>query len=65
MKVVIDRFEGEFAVVEIDAEHFANLPRCLVPDAGEGDVVDISIDKAETEYRKQQAQSLMNRLFKD
>ncbi|MGN1457056.1 MAG: DUF3006 domain-containing protein, partial [Acutalibacteraceae bacterium] len=39
MQVIIDRFEGEYAVVEIDSGNFVNLPKILIPDAHEGDVV--------------------------
>ena len=43
MKVVIDRFEGSYAVVEINKGKFVNLPKELVPDAKEGDVIVITI----------------------
>lgn len=65
MQVIIDRFEGEFAVVEIDEGSFVNLPRILVPDANEGDVVDITINTAETQKRKQRINKLMDNLFED
>ena len=44
MEVIIDRFEGEYAVVEIDKDKFVNLPKILVPGAKEGDVVKIVVD---------------------
>jgi len=64
MKVIIDRIEGEFAVVETEDKEILNLPKKLVPDACEGDVVTITIDKAETEKRKKNIKNLMNDLFK-
>ncbi len=41
MKVIIDRFEGEIAVVECDGR-MMNIPRALVGDAQEGDAVMIT-----------------------
>lgn len=51
MKVIIDRFEGDFAVVEVEKGVMADLPRLLVPDGREGDVVSIEIDRDETKAR--------------
>ena len=66
MKVIIDRFEGEFAVVEIDAGKFANLPRVLLPeDAKEGATIVISVDREETVAREQKIEGMMSRLFCD
>ena len=65
MQVVIDRFEGEFAVVELSGGAFVNLPRVLVPEAKEGDVIHISIDAAERSRREQAVEELMNDLFSD
>ena len=44
MKVIIDRFEGEYAVVEIDVGKCVDVPKVLFPNAKEGDVVEIKID---------------------
>ena len=41
MKVIIDRFEGEIAIVECDGR-MMNIPRALVGDAKEGDAVMIT-----------------------
>ncbi len=41
MKVIIDRFEGDIAVVECEGK-MLNIPRALVGDAGEGDAVMIT-----------------------
>ncbi len=37
MYVIIDRFEGEFAVVETPERNMYNIPRQLLPGCGEGD----------------------------
>lgn len=42
MKVIIDRFEENIAVVELDGE-MLNAPRALFRDAEEGDAVEISV----------------------
>lgn len=65
MQIIIDRFEGDYAVVEIDSGNFVNLPKILVPDAHEGDVVNISINREETEKRSENIKNLMNDLFED
>ena len=38
MKVIVDRFEGDYAVVEIAIGKCVNIPRVLVPDAKEVNV---------------------------
>ena len=65
MKVIIDRLEGDYAVVEIDKGKFVNLPKELVPDAKEGDVVIIRVDHEGTNKRKERVKDLMNQLFED
>ena len=52
MKVIVDRFEGDYAVVEIAIGKCVNIPRVLVPDAKEGDIIKIEIEKKETGKRK-------------
>lgn len=62
MKVIIDRFEGDFAIVEISEESFANIPRILVPDAKEGDTVLITIENNEkSKENKERLHRLFNR----
>ncbi len=63
MRVIINRFEGDYAVVEIEEGKFVNLPKILVEEAKEGDVVDISVNSSETEKRKIEVQNLMDQLF--
>lgn len=65
MKVIIDRFEGKYAVVEVSEGIFENLPAVLVPGAHEGDVIDIRIDADETESRRTRINKLKERLFED
>ena len=64
--LIIDRFEGDFAVCETQELKFVNIPKAALPDeAKEGDVISISIDKSQTDKRKEKINGLMNSLFKD
>lgn len=67
MKLIIDRFEEEFAVVEYTGEdgreHFENIPRILIPGASEGDVIEISINRSESQERRRKIEKLMDNLF--
>ena len=64
MRVVIDRFEEDFAVVEISEGETALISRRLLPDAIEGDFVNIDIDHESTEERREEVTSLFDRLKK-
>ena len=65
MKVIIDRFEGDYAIVELDEWKILELPKELIPEAEEGDVINIEILKEETNKRKEQIKNKMNQLFID
>ena len=69
MKVIIDRFEGEYAVAEYTnaagEECFARISTVLLPEVTEGDVVDISVCPEETAARRDKIKNLMNSLFED
>ena len=64
---IIDRFEGNWAVIEYERQTF-NLPRKLLPpEALEGDVVaiSISVDVKATATVKGDVTRLARQLFKD
>ena len=64
--LVIDRFEGEWAVLEYDGTVF-NVPRSLLPTgAREGDVIDLvaRVDESATEKRRQKVKELEDELFR-
>lgn len=65
MKVIIDRFEGEFAVVEIEVGKYVSVPRILFPNAKEGDVIKFEIDSIATEERNNKVEELINKVFED
>ena len=65
MKVIIDRFEGDFAVVEVDGQ-FINMPKALIPlGAKEGDVLTIAINSNDTKARKGRVDALMKDVWAD
>ena len=70
MKVVIDRFEGEIAVLEKNERTTFSIPRSHLPqESREGDVLDIEndeirVDVDETARRKQIAEKLLDELWK-
>jgi len=63
MEVIIDRFEGKFAVVELPDLTTVNLPVALVPGAKEGDVIKITIDKDSTAERKKRIDAKAKKLW--
>ncbi len=65
-KLIIDRFEGDFAVCETESLEFVNIPKKVLPEnAVEGDVITVKIDGDETRERKKRIDGLMNSLFTD
>ncbi len=69
MKVIIDRFEGEYAVCEQEDRTMINIEVIKLPqEAREGDVLKIDgdriyIDKNETEKRKQNVEQILDSLW--
>lgn len=64
MQIIIDRFEGEFAVVELPDRTFLNIPKKLFSEASEGDVFDILKNDDETNKRQKETDELIKKLFK-
>ncbi|MDW7675751.1 MAG: DUF3006 domain-containing protein [Bacillota bacterium] len=66
MKVILDRFEGNFAVVEIAAGKTLNMPIELIPHgAKERDTIEITINKTDTKKRREKINKLMSELWED
>ncbi len=65
MKVIIDRFEGDYAIVEIEVGKVISVPSILFKDAKEGDVFNIELDNEERNKRTKNMQKLVNDLFED
>ena len=63
--LIIDRLEGNWAVIEYDGQMF-NLPRSLLPQAAkEGDIIRIAVtvDKQATATLRKNAKSLLDNFF--
>lgn len=66
-KAVIDRFEGDFAVVSVNSE-FLNIPKSLLPEESkEGEVVYITItdEEKETRVKENLAKDLLNEVLRE
>ena len=62
--LIIDRFEGRFAVLDT-GEGMINILRVDIPKrAREGDVLKLTIDTDNTAARKKRIDNMMNELFK-
>jgi hypothetical protein len=62
MQCIIDRFEGEYAIVEY-YDKLLSLPKVFLPEeAREGDVLDIliTLDDSETHKLKKEIKKLMD-----
>jgi len=65
MKYIVDRFEGDFAIVELSDETFVNIPKAAIPpEAKEGSVIDVTVDEDSTASRTKRINNLMGDLFK-
>ena len=71
-KGTIDRFEGDWAVVELEGREFVDISIDLLPpDAKEGSVILIDGDgkviasAKETDEQRERINELMDRLFED
>lgn len=64
MRVIIDRFEGDYAVVELPDMSTVDMSKQLLPnEAKEGDVLSITIDIDEIKNRKEKIENLMDELW--
>ncbi len=65
MEMVIDRFEGAFAVVMCEDKAY-NIPRALLPEtAKEGDILRIVIDTEKTKENAKEIKQLMDDVWAD
>ncbi len=66
MKIIIDRYEEEFVVVELENKQMINIPKAIIPtNAREGDVISIEVDIDESTERKKKINNLMSELWED
>lgn len=67
MKIIIDRFEGNFAVVEVEgSNNTIDIPLEVIPEKAQpGDVLCIKIDREATQKRKNEIEKLMDDVWED
>lgn len=70
MMGVIDRFEGEFAVVELDSGEIIDIEKRKIPNnAKEGDVINIhkniTINIEETKKREREIEKLLDNMWEN
>lgn len=64
MIVIVDRFEGEFAVVELPDKTMVNMPVVLLPEGTqEGDLVEISVNQEATKQKAEKITRLMDEVW--
>lgn len=63
MRITINRIEGELAVCELENGQLLNVPSQLFGNISEGDVVEIKVNQALTEERKQENSAKLRSLF--
>lgn len=63
---IIDRCEGDWAIIEMENRHTFSLPRFVLPSGiKEGDVISIQvdIDLVATKERAEKSKRMLNNLF--
>ena len=65
MEVIVDRIEEDYLVLELSNQKSVNIPKSLLPDACEGDIIDININYEKRAKREKEIQELQKNLFLD
>ena len=66
MRVIVDRFEGNIAAVELEDGSVIDCPKAkLPPNAKEGSIINITVDENATNAKLKEVTERMNKLFKD
>lgn len=64
MKIIVDRIEGDYLVVELPNGKYKNINKNRYPDAKEGDIIDTEINKIiDNSNRKKIIQDKFNKLL--
>lgn len=63
MEVIVNRIEGDYLVLELKNGNIVDVPSELIPEAKEGDIITISINKEKTNKRKDEIQDLVDYIF--
>lgn len=66
MRVIVDRFEGNIAAVELEDGSVIDCPKAILPpNAKEGSIINITVDENVTNAKLKEVTERMNKLFKD
>lgn len=65
MEVIVNRIEGNYLILELENGNVIDVPKELIPEAKEGDIVNITIDKEKTKRKKEEIEHLINSIFED
>ena len=66
MRIIVDRFEGNIAMIELENGQMIDCPKALLPaNAKEGSIINITVDENATNEKLQKVTERMNKLFKD
>ena len=66
MRIIVDRFEGNIAVVELENGQMIDCPKALLPaNAKEGSIINITVDENATNAKLKEVTERMNKLFND
>lgn len=64
MELIIDRFEGKYAILELPNNKTAEVVKSILPkNAKEGDVIEISVSTEKTLSRKKEVEDLYKHLW--
>ena len=65
MEAIVDRIEGDYLVLELENKKMVNIPKNILPNAVEGDIIDININYQKRVKREEEVEKLKNKLFID
>lgn len=66
MRLTVDRFEGNYAICELESGEFVDIPFIALPEGvKEGSKLLIEIEDDKTKEDQDRIRSKMNQLFKD
>ena len=66
MRVIVDRFEGNIAAVELEDGSVIDCPKAILPpNAKEGSIINITVDENATNAKLKEVTERMYKLFKD
>lgn len=64
MTLIIDRFEEDKVIIEVNGKDMIVLPKKMLPiEAKEGDLLKLVIDQEATDTRKKKIEELANKLW--